>query len=216
MFYTRENIIKEEVNKQSKKDEDYLDFLHEGIKEKLEEVPQKYNINYFMDWIYNKPKKDNKFSLSSYIKRYKYDREFKKFINNLRKDVSPGFGMLWHIVIFIKLLKVTYFYRYNNETNLFLIDDIQYDRPNNNISGFKLYMNKYIIEIELERLSKRIRIKVIDTLQSKSRSEISKEEFIDGELQLNSVVDKFRFEFLIGLIMNRVANLLEFYYKMEE
>lgn len=216
MFYTRENIIKEEVNKQSKKDEDYLDFLHEGIKEKLEEVPQKYNINYFMDWIYNKPKKDNKFSLSSYIKRYKYDREFKKFINNLRKDVSPGFGMLWHIVIFIKLLKVTYFYRYNNETNLFLIDDIQYDRPNNNISGFKLYMNKYIIEIELERLSKRIRIKVIDTLQSKSKSEISKEEFIDGELQLNSVVDEFRFEFLIGLIMNRVANLLEFYYKMEE
>ena len=74
MFYTRENIIKEEVNKQLKKDEDYLDFLHEGIKEKLEEVPQKYNINYFMDWIYNKPKKDNKFSLSSYIKRYKYDR----------------------------------------------------------------------------------------------------------------------------------------------
>ena len=114
MFYTRENIIKEEVNKQSKKDEDYLDFLHEGIKEKLEEVPQKYNINYFMDWIYNKPKKDNKFSLSSYIKRYKYDREFKKFINSLRKDVSPGFGMLWHIVIFIKLLKVTYFYRYNS------------------------------------------------------------------------------------------------------
>ena len=54
MFYTRENIIKEEVNKQSKKDEDYLDFLHEGIKEKIEEVPQKYNINYFMDWIYNK------------------------------------------------------------------------------------------------------------------------------------------------------------------
>ena len=118
--------------------------------------------------------------------------------------------------IFIKLLKVTYFYRYNSETNLFLIDDIQYDRPNNNISGFKLYMNKYIIEIELERLSKRIRIKVIDTLQSKSKSEISKEEFIDGELQLNSVVDEFRFEFLIGLIMNRVANLLEFYYKMEE
>ena len=77
-------------------------------------------------------------------------------------------------------------------------------------------MNKYIIEIELERLSKRIRIKVIDTLQSKSKSEISKEEFIDGELQLNSVVDEFRFEFLIGLIMNRVANLLEFYYKMEE
>ena len=216
MFYTRENIIKEEVNKQSKKDEDYLDFLHEGIKEKLEEVPQKYNINYFMDWIYNKPKKDNKFSLSSYIKRYKYDREFKKFINSLRKDVAPGFGMLWHIVIFIKLLKVTYFYRYNSETNLFLIDDIQYDRPNNNISGFKLYMNKYIIEIELERLSKRIRIKVIDTLQSKSKSEISKEEFIDGELQLNTVVDEFRFEFLIGLIMNRVANLLEFYYKMEE
>ena len=124
--------------------------------------------------------------------------------------------MLWHIVIFIKLLKVTYFYRYNSETNLFLIDDIQYDRPNNNISGFKLYMNKYIIEIELERLSKRIRIKVIDTLQSKSKSEISKEEFIDGELQLNTVVDEFRFEFLIGLIMNRVANLLEFYYKMEE
>ena len=77
-------------------------------------------------------------------------------------------------------------------------------------------MNKYIIEIELERLSKRIRIKVIDTLQSKSKSEISKEEFIDGELQLNTVVDEFRFEFLIGLIMNRVANLLEFYYKMEE
>ena len=111
---------------------------------------------------------------------------------------------------------MTYFYRYNSETNLFLIDDIQYDRPNNNISGFKLYMNKYIIEIELERLSKRIRIKVIDTLQSKSKSEISKEEFIDGELQLNTVVDEFRFEFLIGLIMNRVANLLEFYYKMEE
>ena len=216
MFYTRENIIKEEVNKQSKKDEDYLDFLHESIKEKLEEFPQKYNINYFMDWIYNKPKKDNKFSLSSYIKRYKYDREFKKFINSLRKDVSPGFGMLWHIVIFIKLLKVTYFYRYNSETNLFLIDDIQYDRPNNNISGFKLYMNKYIIEIELERLSKKIKIKVIDTLQSKSKSEISKEEFIDGELKLNTIVDEFRFEFLIGLIMNRVANLLEFYYKMEE
>ena len=39
---------------------------------------------------------------------------------------------------------------------------------------------------------------------------------IDGELQLNTVVDEFRFEFLIGLIMNRVANLLEFYYKMEE
>ena len=216
MFYTRENIIKEEVNKQLKKDEDYLDFLHEGIKEKLEEVPQKYNINYFMDWIYNKPKKDNKFSLSSYIKRYKYDREIKKFINSLRKDISPGFGMLWHIVIFIKLLKVTYFYRYNSETNLFLIDDIQYDRPNNNISGFKLYMNKYIIEIELERLSKKIKIKVIDTLQSKSKSEISKEEFIDGELKLNTIVDEFRFEFLIGLIMNRVANLLEFYYKMEE
>ena len=216
MFYTRENIIKEEVNKQLKKDEDYLDFLHEGIKEKIEEVPQKYNINYFMDWIYNKPKKDNKFSLSSYIKRYKYDRECKKFINSLRKDVSPGFGMLWHIVIFIKLLKVTYFYRYNSETNLFLIDDIQYDRPNNNISGFKLYMNKYIIEIELERLSEKIKIKVIDTLQSKSKSEISKEEFIDGELKLNTIVDEFRFEFLIGLIMNRVANLLEFYYKMEE
>ena len=41
MFYTRENIIKEEVNKQSKKDEDYLDFFLVGIKEKLEEVAQK-------------------------------------------------------------------------------------------------------------------------------------------------------------------------------
>ena len=64
--------------------------------------------------------------------------------------------------------------------------------------------------------SKKIKIKVIDTLQSKSKSEISKEEFIDGELKLNTIVDEFRFEFLIGLIMNRVANLLEFYYKMEE
>ena len=124
--------------------------------------------------------------------------------------------MLWHIVIFIKLLKITFFYRYDNDSKIFLIDDIQYDRQNDNISGFRVFINKYIIEIELERLSKKIKIKIIDTLQSKSKSEISREEFIDGELQINSVVDKFRYDFLIGLIMNRVANLLEFYYKMED
>ena len=217
MFYTRENIGKEfKGNLKQQKDEDYLDFLQEGIKEVLEEKPQNHSINYFMDWIYNKPMRGDKFNLNSHIKRFKYDREFKKFINNLRRDVSPGFGMLWHIVVFIKLLKVTFFYRYNSDSKLFLIDDIQYDRPNNNISGFKLYMNKYVIEIELERLSKKIKIKTIDTLQSKSKSEISKEEFIDGELKINTVVDKFRYNFLIGLIMNRVANLLEFYYKMED
>ena len=215
MFYTREDISNIKKNKSSN-NEDYLEFLREGINEKLEEKPQEYETNYFMDWIYKKPIRSTKLNLSLYVKRFKYDREFKKFIKNIRNNVSPGFGMLWHIVIFIKLLKITFFYRYDNDSKIFLIDDIQYDRQNDNISGFRVFINKYIIEIELERLSKKIKIKIIDTLQSKSKSEISRAEFIDGELRINSVVDKFRYDFLIGLIMNRVANLLEFYYKMED
>lgn len=169
-------------------------------------------INIFMDWIYYKPRKYDLFSYLKYLYR------FKKFIRELKNQIAPDFIMLWHIVSFIRLLKITYFYRFNKDSRIFLIDDIHYDRPNKDIAGFILYENDYYIEIELDKSDKHVKIRILDSLQSKSKSELTKIEFYNGPLVIESdnIVDAVQYDYLNQIIMKRVSDILEYYFNKKE
>ena len=164
----------------------------------------KEKINIFMDWIYNKPL--SKYSIAYWIYRYK----FRKFIKDFRY-CNPDFVTLWHIVSFIRLLKITYFYRYRRDSELFCIDD--FPEENAYSSGFFLYENDYSIEIRLNRLDKQISIRIIDTLQSKSRNVFSKMDFTDNTLELKSIHDRFQYDYLNELITHKVSDILVYYFK---
>lgn len=160
-------------------------------------------INIFMDWIYNKPL--NKFS----IKYWRYYFKFRKFVKYFR-ECNPDYVTLYHIVKFIRLLKVTYFYRFDRESELFSINDLPQD--NTYIAGFTLYENKYLIEVRL--LDEReIDIKVVDTLESKSKNVLTRIHYKEHMLKLNSISDEFQFDYINDIIANRVANILVYYYK---
>lgn len=164
----------------------------------------KDKINIFMDWIYNKPIYGNKLS------KFLYDKKFKKFEIMARKDV-PDFVALCHIVNFIRLLKTTYFYHYDKDDpkQIFIMDDIIEDKDH---FGFTIFKNNYIIEIKLERPEKYINIRVLDTTESKSRSELTKIRFIEHELKIENKIQELQYCYLNRLIMDSVMNLLRYYY----
>lgn len=161
-------------------------------------------INIFMDWIYNKPV--SKFTIGYWIYYFKFRRFIKEF-----KMCNPDFVTLWHIISFIRLLKITFFYRYNRESELFSIDDLPQENVYN--AGFILYENHYSIEFRLNRSDRLISIKVVDTLQAKSKSVFSKIEFIEGTLRINTISDQFQYDYLNALITKRVADILVYYFK---
>lgn len=164
----------------------------------------KEKINIFMDWIYNKPIHSNR------IKLWIYDKQFKAFIKKARNTI-PDFITLCHIVNFIRLLKITYFYRYNIDSKLNIMNDLIIDENN---FGFILSVNGYEIEVKLSKgVNNRISIKVNDTQESKSHRELSKVEFNEGELKLENTIQRYQYAYLIRLIMDSVCNILVYYYQ---
>lgn len=163
-------------------------------------------LNIFMDWIYNKPT-NNKFSIRYWL----YYWKFIKFLNYL-KSCNPDFITLWHMANFIRLLKVTFFYRCTKK-DLAVVDDIVSEV---NYNGIIFYENNYSIEIRLSKLDKEIQIKVIDLLESKSRSEFSRISFTENTLLLDNPKDKAQFNYLNALITKRIADILLFYFKEKQ
>lgn len=163
-------------------------------------------LNIFMDWIYNKPT-NNKFSIRYWL----YYRKFIKFLNYF-KSCNPDFITLWHMANFIRLLKVTFFYRCTKK-DLAVVDDIVSEV---NYNGIIFYENNYSIEIRLSKLDKEIQIKVVDLLESKSRSEFSRISFTENTLLLDNPKDKAQFNYLNALITKRIADILLFYFKEKQ
>lgn len=159
-------------------------------------------INIFMDWIYYKP-----YNSSNPIKRIMHRYKFWKFLRELKR-VNPDFVMLWNIAYFIKLLKITFYYREKE----FKINDIEY--TNDNKAGFYLFENDYKIEFELSKFDRMIMIRVSDPSRGKSKEEISKISFIEGSLKIENIVDETQYDYLIGLILKRVSNVLKYYYNL--
>lgn len=123
--------------------------------------PPKANI--FIEKIYNKVS----FSLFNIFKRWKHNRDIKKFRKNILNG-SPSFHILWQMADFIKIAEFAFFY--NNSMNN--SSDGLYSSKNFDIgqNGFRVYCTEFKATIKLIGENNRVCLEIERSNGDKSKT----------------------------------------------